>query len=170
MIDNDISVFVFFSNNQWIFVAWRKIIYKRTLCKFLECQKEFWYFRIHKLNSKFCEGNVADSSKNFSFHETNTGTRTFTQGAHLFEQKPTCKQAVACFKLADTYSEGIISLFFKILVCKIIQHGMFSWKRAPICSERCGCLFKTEAFLLPNRRQRISPTFCVESEKKKTCQ
>lgn len=81
-----------------------------------------------------------------------------------FEQEPTCKQAVACFKLADTYSEGIISLFFKILVCKIIQ---FSLKRALICFERCGSLFKTGAFLLWNRRQRISPTFCVESEKKK---
>lgn len=88
---------------------------------------------------------MTNSSKSFSFHETKTRTRPFTPRAHLFEQEPTCKQAVACFKLADTYSEGIISLFFKILVCKIIQ---FSLKRALICFERCGSLFKTGAFLL----------------------
>ena len=56
--------------------------------------------------------------------------------------------AVACFKLADTYSEGtIISWFFEILVCKINLDDMCSLKKTPAFFKMCIRLFKTDVLL-----------------------
>ena len=45
---------------------------------------------------------------------------------HLFEKAP------AFFKLADINSEGIISWFFKYVVCKTNLDDIIAWNRSPL--------------------------------------
>ena len=60
--------------------------------------------------------------------------------ASLFEQGSIyCQQASACFKLSDTFAKGDISLFFKILVCKINLDDICYLKQVPVWFETCPC-------------------------------
>ena len=88
---------------------------------------------------------VADLDKivSFKFSLKKIGTHPFKARASLFEQVPACcKQAAACFKLADTYFEESISWFLKFWSVKPIW-TICCLKHVPTYFEMCVCLFKT---------------------------
>ena len=82
-----------------------------------------WYF-IFLMDSNFESNQISSHEIVFQVDSqrflTKTSDHPFKACIRLFEQMSTCcKQVATCFKLADTFSNGTIFWFLKILVCKI---------------------------------------------------